>query len=229
MWIDDQVLSESHQDLCLKIWIPTRPVVILGRSNKGSNEANRLHCERDGVPIFKRLGGGGTVILHEQCLVVSCGLWVKDYYKNDLYFKNLNQALIELFQSRLPKVEPGFSQRGFSDIVRGDKKLVGTSLFRSRNYLLYQASILVESRVDLMETYLQHPSIEPDYRQGRSHRDFVMGLSELAPLSSQDWLMIAEQQLSAAIRQAMTGELLAAVPLQVAHVKSRIAEERELD
>src|SRR5687768_7349763 len=98
MWIDDQVLKESHLDLCLKSWIPSEPVVVLGRSNKRRTEANRDRCEQDGIPILKRLGGGGTVILHDECLVVSCGLWVRDYYKNDLYFRNLNQALIAVFE-----------------------------------------------------------------------------------------------------------------------------------
>lgn len=126
MWIDDQVLMESHQDICLKTWVPNEAVVVLGRSNKRGTEANRAACEADAVPILKRLGGGGTVILHDQCLVVSCGLWVKDYYKNDLYFRHLNQSIIDVFQSQLPA--QGFTQRGYSDIVLGDKKLVGTSL-----------------------------------------------------------------------------------------------------
>lgn len=227
MWIDDQVLKECHQDLCLKHWIPTEAVVVLGRSNKRATEANRERCEADGVAILKRLGGGGTVILHEQCLVVSCGIWVKDYYKNDLYFRKLNQAVIDVFQTQLPGSD--FKQRGYSDIVLGDKKLVGTSLFRSRNYLLYQASILVDTRVDLMEAYLRHPSHEPEYRKSRSHRDFVMGLSELNALTADDWLSVFEQELEAKLRHTMGGEWLASQETQVAHVKSRIAEERELD
>ncbi|RYZ50664.1 MAG: hypothetical protein EOP07_22580 [Proteobacteria bacterium] len=227
MWIDDQVLNECEQDLCIKTWIPQKPVVVLGRSNKRGTEADRERCDRDGIEILKRLGGGGTVILHEQCLVVSCGLWVKDYYKNDLYFKNLNQALIDVFQSQIPNAD--FTQRGYSDVVLGSKKLVGTSLFRSRNYLLYQASILVDPRIDLMETYLRHPSAEPDYRQGRSHRDFVMGLSELSAHSPKDWLDVFSQDLKAAIEKTMEGELLPSQTKQNEHVKSRMGEARELD
>lgn len=227
MWIDDQVLNECEQDLCIKTWIPQEPVVVLGRSNKRGTEANRERCEGDGVEILKRLGGGGTVILHEQCLVVSAGLWVKDYYKNDLYFKNLNQSLIDVFHSQIPGA--GFTQRGYSDVVLGDKKLVGTSLFRSRNYLLYQASILVDPRIDLMETYLRHPSAEPDYRQGRSHRDFVMGLGDLSPLSPKAWIDVFARELKAAIEKTMEGELLPSQIKQNEHVKSRMGEIRELD
>lgn len=227
MWIDDQVLQESHKDLCLKTWIPSDPLVVLGRSNKRGTEANREACEKDGVPILKRLGGGGTVILHNGCLVVSLGLWVADFYKNDLYFKLLNQSLIDVFQSQIPNVS--FAQRGYSDIVLGDRKLVGTSLFRSRNYLLYQASILVDTRIDFMEIYLRHPSAEPDYRQGRTHRDFVMGLSDLIPHSPEDWLKTFQKEALPAIRKHMKSELISSMPNQVPHLLSRIAETRELD
>lgn len=227
MWIDDQVLQESAKDICLKTWIPADPIVVLGRSNKRGTEAHREHCEADGVSIVKRLGGGGTVILHAGCLVVSCGLWVSDYYRNDLYFRLLNQSLIDVFQSQIP--EQAFAQRGYSDVVLGDKKLVGTSLFRSRNYLLYQASILVDSRIEFMERYLRHPSAEPDYRQGRSHRDFVMGLSELCPLSPDDWLATFQEKLLPAIDARMASELQPSDAKQVPHLLSRIAESRELD
>lgn len=227
MWIDDQVLQESHKDLCLKTWIPSDPLVVLGRSNKRGTEADREACEKDGVPILKRLGGGGTVILHNGCLVVSLGLWVADFYKNDLYFKLLNQSLIDVFQSQIPNVS--FAQRGYSDVVLGDRKLVGTSLFRSRNYLLYQASILIDTRIDFMETYLRHPSAEPDYRQGRTHRDFVMGLSDLIPHSPEDWLKTFQKEALPAIRKHMKSELISSMPNQVPHLLSRIAETRELD
>lgn len=227
MWIDDQVLQESSRDICLKTWIPNDPIVVLGRSNKRGTEAHRENCERDGVPIVKRLGGGGTVVLHQGCLVVSCGLWVVDYYKNDLYFKLLNQSLIDVFKSEMS--DNSFEQRGYSDIVLASRKLVGTSLFRSRNYLLYQASILVETHLEFMERYLQHPSLEPDYRQGRSHRDFVMGLSELSPWTVELWLNAFEEKLLPALRYRLGSELMASDPKQVPHLLSRIAESRELD
>ncbi|MES2746676.1 MAG: hypothetical protein V4655_14680 [Bdellovibrionota bacterium] len=227
MWIDDQVLEQSQSDICLKTWVPVDPLVVLGRSNKQSTEAHRENCERDGIPILKRLGGGGTVLLHDGCLVVSLGLWVSDYYKNDLYFRLLNQSLIDVFQSQIP--EQNFTQRGYSDIVLGDKKLVGTSLFRSRNYLLFQASILVDPKIEWIETYLRHPSAEPDYRKGRSHRDFIMGLSDLCEVSPEEWRACMERDLVRHVKNQMANELRASDAKQVPHLLSRIAEERDLD
>ncbi len=227
MWIDDQVLEGSSDDLCLKTFLPHSPLVVLGRSNKQQTEVNRQRCDQDGVLVTKRLGGGGTVILHPGCLVVSAGLWVKDYYKNDLYFRLLNQSIIYVIEARIPA--HSFSQRGYSDIVLGEKKLAGTSLFRSRNYLLYQASLLIDARIDLMETYLQHPSAEPDYRKGRSHRDFVMGLNELVSDSPREWLELFQNQLKPRLLKRFEGEGIPSDPSQVPHLLKRIGEAKELD
>ncbi len=227
MWIDDQVLSECEQDLCLKSWRPEAPVVVLGRSNKRQREVNWRRCEADGVPVLKRLGGGGTVILHPDSLIVSAGVWVRDYYKNDLYFRLLNQSVIDVIESVIKGAS--FGQRGYSDIVLGDKKCAGTSLFRSRNYLLYQASLLIDPRIDLMETYLEHPSLEPDYRKGRSHKDFVFGLQDLDPLATEGWLKHFQEKLAARIRERLGDEWLGAVETQIPHVKSRIGETFALD
>ena len=54
-------------------------------------------------------------------------------------------------------------------------------MFRSRNYLLYQASLLVDSKIDLISKYLAHPSKEPTYRKKRPHSDFLIGLSQIDP------------------------------------------------
>ncbi len=227
MWIDDEVLARCGEDIALNIWKPKERMVVLGRSNKASIELLKSICDQDGIPIVKRLGGGGTVLLHPGCLVVSVGAWVRDYYQNNLYFHLLNQSVIDALNMKLP--ECSFSQRGFSDIVSGERKLAGTSLFRSRNYLLYQASILVELRVADIERYLAHPSAEPDYRLGRSHREFLMGLEELSALSVDDWEQHFKSHFQAIVTVKLETEALSAQESQLAHIKSRIGETHSLD
>lgn len=176
MWIDDDILLRCAEPLAHSIWVPQQPVVVLGSSNYPDVEVQVDSCQRDGIPILKRYGGGGTVLLYDGCVIVSLGLWVRQHYQNKLYFECLNQAVIDALGQRW-SVFRELGQRGLSDITFGDLKVAGTSLFRSRNYLLYQASILVDLRPDLIDLYLKHPSREPDYRLGRTHKDFLTGLS----------------------------------------------------
>lgn len=223
MWIDDQVLLACNEAMTVKCWVPERPTVVLGRGNKVAKEVKVRACIDDGIPIVKRLGGGGTVILHQGCLIISLGLWVKDFYANDRYFKALNSAVIDGLKLGLPAID--FGQRGFSDIVSGIHKCAGTSLFRSRNYLLYQASILVDMQLELIETYLAHPSAEPDYRKARTHRDFLVDLKGLGQGDLGYWQNEFKKNLPAAIEAHLLGELIESQPGQVPHVLGRVGEE----
>lgn len=177
MWIDDNILKRCKENQALDIWVPEEIFVVLGSSNKAETECQLEPCNQSGIKILKRYGGGGAVVLHPGCVILSLGLWVGHLYKNDYYFRWINQSLIQALQEKWPEFS-GLSQNGISDITIGEKKIAGTSLFRSRNYLLYQASIMTDPRPELMEAYLAHPSKEPDYRQGKAHREFVAGLNQ---------------------------------------------------
>jgi lipoate-protein ligase A len=117
-----------------------------------------------------------------------------------------------------------FDQRGYSDIVIHDKKCVGTSLFRSRNYLLYQASLLIDLDVAAIERYLAHPSAEPDYRKGRRHRDFLCGLREHTPLSPQQWREIFVRELEPHLEETLRHDLIDPRVDQMPHLHSRMGE-----
>lgn len=209
MWIDDQILLKAAQPMALELFVPTRSMVVLGSSNVAEAEAAVESCERAGVPILKRYGGGGTVLLHDGCVVASIGLWVRQHFQNRLYFGHLNQAIIDALASVWPALAM-LGQRGLSDITAEDRKIAGTSLFRSRNYLLYQASILVDARIDLLEAFLKHPTREPDYRKGRGHRGFVAGLAEIVDeVTPQAALAALKTGLAAALVARLDGELIA--------------------
>ncbi len=172
MWIDDDVLRHYQQDFFAKIFVPQQPMVVLGSGNDEALEVHAENCHALGVPILRRYGGGGTVVLYPGCVVVSAGCWVSEAFQNTLFFKRLNQAVIDALSTSWP-VMATLGQAGISDIVSGPKKIAGTSMFRSRNYLLYQASILVNLDIEMVTNTLRHPTKEPDYRKGRSHKDFL--------------------------------------------------------
>lgn len=221
MWIDDEMLWRAREKIAVATWVPKENMVVLGSSNKESVEVYSEGCQQLGIPVLKRYGGGGTVLLYPGCFVVSVGLWVKDLYQNQRYFQRLNSSVIQSLASRWP-IFADLGQKGLSDIVMGDKKVAGTSMFRSRNYLLYQASVIVHLDVDLLAQCLRHPSKEPDYRSGRSHRDFLVGLQDIEPMVTPE-LAVAqmEQSLVDKLTSNFGQELLDPFPQQIPHLEKR--------
>lgn len=224
MWIDQLILKECAQPFSLKVWIPDETIVVVGKSNDADRECYRDHCLQDNVPILRRSGGGGAVVLHPACIVIGLGCWVKSFYQNDLYFSKINSAIIKTLGFSYHALSELY-QDGISDLVFKGKKVAGTSMFRSRNYLLYQASLLFEGRVDLMDRYLQHPSREPSYRRGKIHSDFLGCFSDILPhVSISEMQKNLQTQLPGFLNQELDGELLGMVSEQLTHIQAKSME-----
>jgi len=142
MWIDSQVLEKANQKICTKIFIPKKRQIVLGRSNSAETEVYAEKALEQGVPVTKRRGGGGTVLLYPGCVVVSVGAWMKERFCNDKYFASINKAILDLTQTFLDNTNIALKQKGISDLAiatpapEGEevfRKFCGTSLFRSRN------------------------------------------------------------------------------------------------
>jgi lipoate-protein ligase A len=159
-------------------WEPKKVAVVLGRSNKVETEVYEDRCKADRVPILRRRGGGGAVVLSPGVLVVSLLAHVKERYHFREYFGRINEYLIEgLTMAGLTELD----QRGISDICLRQRKILGSSMYRSKDVLFYTASLMVSNDAQLLDRYLKHPSKEPDYRQGRIHRDFVTTIQQEYP------------------------------------------------
>ena len=221
MWVDDDIIKQCHNEMTIKVFSPKDTFVVLGSSNKKETETHIEACKARGIKVEKRYGGGGTVVLYPGCVVVSIGVWVKDAFLNKKYFCGLNKAVIKTLFSQWQSLE-GLCQRGISDIAVGDKKVAGTSLFRSRNYLLYQASLLMDLDLPLINTCLSHPSREPEYRKNRSHGDFLVGLRDIEPaVTSKDVIARLQKGLPEQVKLALLGELIEPDQRQIKHLLKR--------
>lgn len=189
MWMDSWVLARprslwdrvnlsdgSQHPLALRVFASQRPCVVLARSNRIETEVDSAACQRLGIPILRRRGGGGTVVLGPGCQIVTLAFFARSLFENALLFRLINGAWIEAMSAALGSSCPAIAQRGISDLAVGDRKVAGTSLFRRKHLVVFQGSLLVDPDLDLMSQLLLHPSREPDYRSGRTHRDFVTSL-----------------------------------------------------
>jgi lipoate-protein ligase A len=66
---------------------------------------------------------------------------------------------------------------GTSDVAVGGRKISGNAQAWRWKSLLVDGTLLID--FDLAGKILKHPSREPDYRHGRSHRDFLITLRQL--------------------------------------------------
>jgi lipoate-protein ligase A len=173
--IDETVLEriQSGIDYAYDIYEPNQTIVVLGRSSKLEDDVYVENCKDDGVLIFRRAGGGGTVVLSRGTIIISAaGKSNLEYHLRE-HMNAVNRIILGTLQKY--GIER-LSIRGISDIALDEHKILGSSLYRRKDILLYQGSLLVCPDLSLIERYLKHPKKEPDYRRGRIHRDFLTSL-----------------------------------------------------
>lgn len=166
-----------------RIWVPAGKALVLGNSQDPEKELNLDPVRADSVPVFKRMSGGGAVLLSPGCLCVGLRFAKRKELSIQEYFA-MGSGLIQSIVAERLGVE--LMSRGISDLVCGDgpepglRKVAGCAMYMPRDFVLYLASILVAPDFGDIEKYLAHPSKEPGYRSGRRHRDFLTGLAMLA-------------------------------------------------
>jgi lipoate-protein ligase A len=169
-----------YGDLGFKVWEPKTTLVVLGNSQEATSELNTTLVLEDNIPVYKRIGGGGAVVLSPGTLCYALALPKMPAWQIADYFNSGSGVLKHCLKRHL---NLNCEAKGISDLSVANKKIMGCSMYMPRDRVLYLASVLVEDRLDLIDRYLAHPSAEPDYRAGRSHREFLTNLRTLSNIS----------------------------------------------
>lgn len=155
------------------LWESTRTECVLGAGTP-QGDVDLALCAASEVPVYRRKGGGGAVVLSPGCLIITACYDGRRRQFATQWIEPIATAIARAVQSLgLEDVRV----RGLGDVALGERKILGSSLYANREVALYQGSLLVDSDLDLIPLYLPHPSREPDYRRGRSHLDFVTSLA----------------------------------------------------
>jgi len=170
---DRRLLLDDEGPERILVWYPVGLSVVLGQSNILDRSVNVKAVARDNVPVYRRPSGGEAVLLTPGTLVISAILKERRFRSPLIYFQAFNRLVKESLESLGVR---RLAFRGISDIAIGEKKILGSSIFRTHRKILYHAVLNVAMPVDTIETYLHHPPKEPDYRGGRPHRQFVTSL-----------------------------------------------------
>ena len=173
--LDDFIREKiTENEIMIQGEYQTGTAVVLGRVTPHSSDVNVAACIQDDVPILRRKGGGGAVLLFPGVLVLNCTL-KKDNKAVDL-MEFLEIAVAKIKDGILDYMDLPLSIRGNGDLCIGDKKILGSSIYSTKDYITYYCTLIIRGNINLISKYLLHPSKEPEYRQGRTHEDFITSI-----------------------------------------------------
>jgi lipoate-protein ligase A len=167
----------------LRFWEPKEYFVVVGYANHVAVEVNQTACEADSIPIFRRCSGGGTVLQGPGCLNCSLILKIEDSgplasitSANKFIMKRNREAIATSLNTEHGTRNTELSVQGHTDLTLDGVKFSGNAQRRKKHFLLFHGTFLLHFDLALVEKYLLMPSKQPDYRQNRTHKDFLMNL-----------------------------------------------------
>jgi lipoate-protein ligase A len=196
---DEQLLDTAERGdggEVLRCWESPEPFVVVGYANRIETEVNVPACEQAGIPILRRCSGGGTVVQGPGCLSYALILNIanhpafRDVTAANRFIMDRNQAALQLAIGHAERLAIGYQLsaieiQGHTDLALVTrhpspatlKKFSGNAQRRRRRFLLFHGTFLLRFDLALVSQLLPLPSRQPDYRQLRSHADFLTNLN----------------------------------------------------
>ncbi|MFG0291011.1 MAG: lipoate--protein ligase family protein [Rhodopirellula sp. JB044] len=177
-WADSVVESDRVDEggdrttELFRVWRFRTPTVILGRSSKIGEEVDRQWCAARDIVVLRRCTGGASVVGGPGCLMYSVVVRVPaegGLRKIDVAHDYVMQRVLSAVQVQLPDAD----RDGTCDLTWKTRKFSGNSLRVARHHLLYHGTLLLDADLDLIAECLAFAPRQPEYRRGRSHRDFI--------------------------------------------------------
>jgi lipoate---protein ligase len=185
---DDFLLARAEAGAIgetLRFWQSTVYFVVLGRLGDVRRECHLDRLLSDGVGVFRRSSGGGTVVQGPGCLNYAL-----------ILDKNTHPSLAgirgsyELILGKVIDVLVGVGIQAMSfpisDLALEENrmKISGNAQKRGKQFILHHGTLLCGFNLNLIGRYLRHPPEKPAWREDRPHEQFVTNL----PTVNQDAL-----------------------------------------
>jgi len=171
---DMHLLKNNVSDFDCSVFIPENLSIVLGKGSDPEKSIEWNMVKQDLIDVYKRPSGGESVIISENTIIIAIVKRGEKFKNPSVYFEKYNDAIIKSLTGIGVR---DLKKRGFSDICIGEKKILGSSIYRTGDRVFYHAVLNVSESVETIERYLKHPVREPEYRKKRSHSEFVTSLS----------------------------------------------------
>ena len=175
--LDEALLEECAEGgpEVLRVWESPVCFIVLGLSGRAEREVDLEACHRDGMPVLRRISGGGTVLLGPGCLNYTLIL-KKDRDPALAKVESSHDYILSKLTAGLRRFHPDLRHEGISDMAVGGQKVSGNAQRRIRGAVLLHGTLLYRFDFSPVETYLRFPERRPAYRRDRPHRQFLRNL-----------------------------------------------------
>lgn len=160
----------------LRFWESSELFIVLGRICDPATDLRVAKVLADRVPVLRRSSGGGTVVQGKGCLNYTLVLSKERPEIQDL--RRSYRFILGRVTAALKNLGIDAACRPLSDIAlaQNNKKISGNAQKRSRKFILHHGTLLYGFDLEKIEKYLTMPKDVPEYRQNRSHSDFVTNI-----------------------------------------------------
>jgi len=165
----------------LRVWEQRDYAVVMGAGCRIAEDVDMTQCRADQIPILRRSSGGGTVLLGPGCLSYSLVLSLE----TDAALRGIRSSyawILARNSTALSSLHAGVHQAGISDLAIGDRKFSGSAQQRKRAYLLHHGTLLYDFDLARVGRYLCLPARRPEYRESRTHDEFLVNISASAEM-----------------------------------------------
>ncbi len=135
--------------------------------------------ENSAAPFLCRRSSGGGTVFHGPGNINFSLFFSLESNPRLFDIRNSYRIVLGMIQRALEVQHIQVELRGDSDLVssNGDgslKKVSGNAQFRKYGVLMHHGTLIIRNHlIESMTDYLKHPPKEPEYRQGREHREFL--------------------------------------------------------
>lgn len=169
--LEEALLRTDQGNWCL-INQGSSAAIVLGISGQEELLINQTVFQNKPVPLIRRFSGGGTVFIDKNTFFITliCN-------RKDLNVPCCPQKILQWTEKLYQPAFPAEFRLLENDYVLGTKKFGGNAQYLSKDRWLHHTSLLWDYDPGNME-YLLFPPKTPQYRNQRSHSDFLCRLCE---------------------------------------------------
>ncbi len=196
--LEEYVLRHMDPDRDYLLLYRNEPSVIVGRNQNVLEEVHDSHIREKGIPVLRRLSGGGTVYHDPQNLNFS---FVTRYETSRLHnFRFFNAPVVRIL--RTLGVPAEMNDR--NDILADGRKISGSAQFSSKGRMYSHGTLLFNSELEELDQVL---SVRMKQIRSKSHKSVhstVANISEFLnrPMSAHAF---REYLLQGLIREGLVG------------------------